>query len=171
MQDDLIHEPAELIDEDLDAVAGGRIESTGESNTHGRVEQPCPIATNARQKRERRLVDIAKLRVPGQARCCLRHDLASQLVAHLHVDHRDMLTARRRGHPSSAGRSPDNRANVACCSTSSRPAGTSSAGPGHPGPGGTTPNGDRMKASLCQEVPSVLFAACEMPFGRCVFTG
>ena len=25
MQDDLIHEPAELIDEDLDAVAGGRI--------------------------------------------------------------------------------------------------------------------------------------------------
>jgi hypothetical protein len=26
------------------------------------------------------------------------------------------------------------------------------------------------KASLCQGVPSVLFAACEVPFGRCVFS-
>src|SRR5690348_574687 len=40
------------------------------------------------------------------------------------------------------------------------------------------PNGQRVhgrkpprsKASLCQEVPSVLFAACEVPFGRCAFT-
>src|SRR6516165_4981939 len=35
----------------------------------------------------------------------------------------------------------------------------------------TTRKSNRTKASLRQGVPSVLFAACEVPFGRCAFSG
>lgn len=81
------------------------------------IEDGVAIRVQRTEKRERRLVEIAKRRVPGEATCCPRHDLTTKFVAHLHTDHRDMLTAASRTAMAVPVTPSDNRANVAYCGT------------------------------------------------------
>ena len=51
------------------------------------IEDGIAIGVQRTEKRERRLVEIAKHRLPGEATRCPGHDLTTQFPAHLDMDH------------------------------------------------------------------------------------